>query len=116
MLLPMLWAVACTVNEGGPATPESPAAQELAVVERVSQEAAEIEALAAKLEGLTDAARAAPPGAAREAIVQEMRTLMAEIQTRNDALQAEIKGLEDRLHRAAGDPTWGAAAEAPPTE
>ena len=101
----------CAVNEGGPATPGSPAATELATVERVSQEAAEIEALAEKLEAMTDAARAAAPGPDREAIIQEMRALMDEIKTRNDAMQGEVKDLEARIHTAAGDPTWGTAAD-----
>ena len=102
MLLPLL--IACSVGGSGPATPGSTAAEELSTIERIQTRAAEIESLSGELEGLTDAARVTEDGPDREAVIVQMRELMVEITAKNEVLQADVAGLELRLHEAAGDP------------
>ena len=110
MLLSVL--IACSVGGEGPAAPGSPAAEEVAAVEKIQAQAAEIKELAGDLEGLTDTARRAGEGEARDTVIEQMRILMADIDTKNAALQADVAALEARLHASAGDPTLSA----PPTE
>ena len=110
MLLSVL--IACSVGGEGPAAPGSPAAEEVAAVEKIQAQAAEIKELAGDLEGLTDTARRAEEGEARDTVIEQMRILMADIDTKNAALQADVAALEARLHASAGDQTLSA----PPTE
>ena len=109
MLLTVI--MACTVGGSGPATPGSPAADEIATVSSIQTQAAEIEELAGHLEGLTDNARAAEEGPDRDAIIAEMRRVMTQIDEKNTALQADVAALEARLHEAAGDPIEPEATE-----
>ena len=78
---------------------------------RIQEQAAEIESLSNRLEGLTDQARATAEGPERTAIIAQMRALMAQITEKNATLQGEVADLEQRLHTAAGDPATPATAE-----
>lgn len=106
-----LLVAACTVNEGGPATPGSPAAAAQQDIADLSARAARIEALATELEAMSDTARETMPGKPRADHVAKMRELMATLSAENDALQSELSAMEASLHAAAGDPTLGAAPE-----
>jgi len=110
MLLTVL-LMSCSIGGEGPATPGSPAAEELAAVEQLHMQAAEIEELSGDLEGLTDNARASAEGPEREAVIAQMRAVMAEISEKNAALQADVAALEGRLHEAAGDPLLDATED-----
>ena len=109
MLLTIM--IACSVGGTGPATQGSPAAEELAAVARIQEQAEDIESLSGQLEGLTDHARATEDGPERTAIIAQMRTVMAQITEKNTTLQADVEALEDRLHAAAGDPVHPTTAE-----
>ena len=103
----MVWwlLLSCVVNEAGPPTPGSAASDAHAQVVALSARATRIEGLATELEAMTDTARAAPPGPARQEQIAAMRALMADLATENDALQTELRAIEGGLHTAAGDPT-----------
>jgi cytochrome c556 len=109
MLLTIL--MACTVGGSGPATPGSTAETELVAVQKIRDQAATIKELSGHLEGLTDSARAAAEGPAREEIIAQMRTVTADINEKNVRLQADVAALEARLHAAASDPLLSAPAE-----
>lgn len=104
----MVWwlLVACVVNEGGPAAPGSASADALQEVSGLIEQVRKIEALAKQLEAMTDQAREAEPGTARQEQVSKMRALMDQIAQENAALQASVQAMESGLHEAAGDPTW----------
>ncbi|MDG1480205.1 MAG: hypothetical protein P8R54_11475 [Myxococcota bacterium] len=109
MLLTIL--MACSVGGSAPAAPGSTAETELAAVQQIQTQAAEIKALSGHLEGLTDSARAASEGPEREAITAEMRALTAQLNEMNATLQEDVSALEARLHVAANDPLLSAPAE-----
>lgn len=101
----LLLAAACTVNDGGPATPGSAAASAQQEIAALSDRAARIESLATELEAMTDDAREAMPGKPRADHIAKMRELMATLEAENEALQAELGAIEDKLRADAGDPT-----------
>ena len=109
----MVWwlLVACVVNESGPATPGSASDVAQQEVSGLIEQIRQIEALATQLEGMTDQAREAEPGTARQEQIAQMRALMAQIEQENAALQVSIQAMETGLHEAAGDPTWAPAEE-----
>ena len=109
MILTMM--MACSVGGSGPASSGSPAAEELAAVARIQEQAAAVESLSGQLEGLTDHARSTEDGPERTAIIEQMRTVMVQITEKNAALQADVEALEERLHTAAGDPVPPTTAE-----
>ena len=109
----MVWwlLMACMVNEDGPATPGSASEIAQQEVSGLVEQIRKIEALATQLEGMTDTAREADPGEARQEQIAKMRALMEQIEQENATLQEAVQAIEDGLHRAAGDPTLDAAAE-----
>ncbi len=109
MLLTIL--MACSVGGSGPATTGSTAESELATVQKIQTQAAEIKSLSGHLEGLTDNARASAEGPEREAIIAEMRSVTARLHEMNATLQTDVSELEARLHVAAGDPMLSEPAE-----
>lgn len=100
-----LLMVACVVNEGGPATPGSAAAEAQQALVDLGARTEEIERLATEIEALTDVAREAQPGQPRRDQIEQMRALMAKLDAENTALQADITAIEAKLRADAGDPT-----------
>ena len=109
----MIWwlLVACVVNGNGPATPGSASDVAQQEVSALVAQIRKIETLATQLEGMTDQAREAEPGAARQEQIAQMRDLMAQIEQENATLQDAVQSMEAGLHEAAGDPTWPPAEE-----
>ena len=101
-----LW-LACAVDEAGPATPASLSAAELETIAALAERTAELERLATELESLTDEARrAVEAGGDQGEEVEKMQRLMAEINEKNAALQADVHALETRIHTSVNDPAW----------
>ena len=101
-----LW-LGCSIDGGGPATPGSFSEAELATIEDLASQTAEIERLATQLEALTDEARrAVDAGEDQGEQIAKMQSLMAEINEKNSALQANVLALEERVHTDINDPAW----------
>jgi hypothetical protein len=106
----MFLLLACTIGDPGPATPGSPAAVEVENVQHVASQAAEVEALAKELEAAAAAARSAA-GPDREQRIARMRALVADVEAKNAALQADAKALEERIRWKPADEPPAAAQE-----
>ena len=103
-----LLLLACVIDQSGPATPGSISADEAAAVTSISTQATEIDQLAVELTSLVDESRrqVADGRSTQAAEIEKMRALMARIEEKNTALQAEMSALENRVHERAGDPAW----------
>lgn len=102
-MLLSLW-LACTINPDGPATAGSPSAEHAAAARALSERAAEIEALATQLESEIDEGRrrVAAGTSTQEQEIARVRSLMAQIEEKNTALQAELTAWEQQVPRPGG--------------
>lgn len=102
-MLLFLW-LACTINPEGPATAGSPSAEHAAQARALSEHAAEIEALAAKLESEIDEGRRRVEAgtSTQEAEIDLVRGLMVQIEEKNTAIQAEVATWESSIPRPGG--------------
>ena len=100
--------LACAISEPGPAPEGSPSSNALVDVASVGEQAAEIEELANELTAMIDESRrqVANGQSSQAAEVEKMRSLMHQIETKNDALQITVRKIEQQAHTEAGDVTW----------
>lgn len=86
----------------------SPSAEALEEVDTIGEQAAEIERLANELTALIDESRRrVEDGQSNQAAeVEKMRSLMRQIEEKNEVLQQTVRHLELKAHTDAGDITW----------
>ena len=110
----LFFLLACAIGDAGPAATGSPSATELATVEAIGAQAAEIEALAFQVEQDIDRMRRgelADGDGVEAARLIEAQVLA--IKEKEAAMRQAVTDLEQRVRVAAGDPTLATeAAEA----
>lgn len=102
----LLLLLACAIGDAGPAASGSPSAVELARIEAIGAQAAEIEALTYQVEQDVDRLRrgelAGGDGAEAARLIQAQ---VGAIKEKEEALRQAVADLEQRVRVAAGDPT-----------
>jgi hypothetical protein len=102
----LLLLLACAIGDAGPAASGSPSATELATIEALGKQAAEIEAMTFQVEQDVDRLRrgelAGGDGVEAARLIESQ---VAEIKDKEAALRQAVTDLEQRVRVAAGDPT-----------
>lgn len=109
----LLMLTACSVGTSGPAPAGSPAATLAGEAAQIADHAQQVEQLAHALTSQVDESRRAVQEgrSTPEAEIPKIEALSKQVAHENDALQAEIEALEDRVRAAAGNAPQAEAAD-----